>query len=94
MTDQSTPTINNRIILSLKDYNGYDFCGEKSCKGQHKADELVSSMLEIIADFAERITPEAPDIDPGFMLDGFNAAIDTIAQNVKAELAAAPKELK
>lgn len=28
----------------LKDYNGYDFCGEIACSGQNKANELIKEL--------------------------------------------------
>lgn len=32
----------------LKDYNGYDFCGEKSCNGQRKARELKQAISDLV----------------------------------------------
>lgn len=28
----------------LKDYNGYDFCGEKNCAGQQKANDIKQAI--------------------------------------------------
>lgn len=36
------------IIELLKDYNGYDFCGEIGCSGQGKANELVEGLTRLI----------------------------------------------
>lgn len=33
----------------LGDYNGYDFCGEKNCNGQRKANELLDNLSSLIA---------------------------------------------
>jgi hypothetical protein len=37
-----TSTNQSSIELVLRDYNGYDFCGEKACNGQAKATELTA----------------------------------------------------
>ena len=44
MTQKHTTTLDTEIEELLKDYNGYDFCGEKACSGQNKANELIQAI--------------------------------------------------
>lgn len=107
MTDQPTPTIRDKIdaLYWVEDFENVD--------------EYRKAALELLADFAERITPEKVDLQAKYettdgvnvIVDednmnitgdnlthlasyasdqGYNEAIDTITQNVKAELGAAP----
>lgn len=39
-----------QIIELLKDFNGYDFCGEKACSSQAKASELIKYLKALISD--------------------------------------------
>jgi hypothetical protein len=67
-------------------------------------EQARNELLAIIADFAERITPEKRQPERGLQINpcdrdtcgmcnrvkGHNACVDLITQNVKAELGAAP----
>lgn len=44
-------TKEDKLVQLLKDYNGYDFCGEKACSGQNKANELIKEIDKL---FKER----------------------------------------
>lgn len=48
--NQDTTSIDEQIIELLKDFNGYDFCGEKACSSQAKASELIKYLKALISD--------------------------------------------
>lgn len=41
----------------LKDYNGFDFCGEKVCSGQNKATELEKALTSLFLQTIEQSKP-------------------------------------
>lgn len=40
--------VSEKVDELLRDYNGYDFCGEPACSGQSKCDSLNTGILDLI----------------------------------------------
>lgn len=119
MTDQSTPTIIENIDeIVFRCFDQGVYWGKLAYSDNERPDEPENPidrteanklLMKLLADFAERITPEktnmttdlAGEYDASHTMwgvlnhgDGFNEAIDLITQNVKAELEAAPTNSK
>lgn len=64
----------------LKEYNGYDFCGEKACSGQNKANELINQLYELLVNEAETFR----DV-PTFTRNGVSAQRTSVEKEIYTE---------
>lgn len=64
MTQKHTTTLDTEIEELLKDYNGYDFCGEIACNGQNKANELIQALLSLHKSQVQALIGEDETLEP------------------------------
>ena len=58
-------SLREAITELLKDYNGYDFCGEIACNGQGKATELTEKITTALTSHIEKA--KAQGIEKGLL---------------------------